>query len=115
MCSAGIILLFNDSKAERVDGKKGNIWVYGICLFVSFLGAIFFILNGNLIKTVPIWTLMALQTIVICTIMPIVLTLVYDDFVYFSIDRKMGGFGFCHPDEFFNAFILFGLASGFLT
>ena len=60
MCGAGIILLFNDGKAERVDGRKSSIIDYSICLFVSFLGAIFFMINGRLIKTVPIFTLMSL-------------------------------------------------------
>lgn len=47
--------------------------------------------------------------------MPIILTLVYEDFEYFSFDVKMGGFGFLNPDEFVAGFVGFGLASGFLT
>ena len=56
----GCALLFNDTKAERVDGKKGDIWVYAICLLMSFMAAIFFILNGIIIKVVPVFTLLAL-------------------------------------------------------
>ena len=47
--------------------------------------------------------------------MPIILTLVYDDFEYLSLDVKMGGFGFLNPDEFVAGFVGFGLASSFLT
>ena len=115
MCGAGIILLFNDGKAERVDGRTGSIIDYAMCLFVSFLGAIFFMINGRLIKTIPIFTLMSLQSLVIIILMPIILTLVYDDFEYFSFDVKMGGFGFLNQDEFVAGFVGFGLASGFLT
>ena len=115
MCSAGIILLFNDGNAERVDGKKGSMADYIICLFASLIGAIFFMINGRLIETVPIFTLMTLQSIVMCVALPIALTLVFDDFEYFSLDVRMGGFGFLNPDEFLEGFIGFGLASGFLT
>ena len=115
MCSAGIVLLFNDSKAERVDGRTGSIIDYALCLFVSLLGAIFFMINGRLIEKLPIFTLMTLQSIVICVIMPIILTMICDDFEYFSFDVRMGGFGFLNPDEFLYGFIGFGLASGFLT
>ena len=52
--------MMNDTKAERVDGKKGDIWVYAICLLMSFMVAIFFIINGILVKVVPVFTLLAL-------------------------------------------------------
>ena len=57
---AGTVFLFNDTQAERVDGKKGDIWVYAICLFMTFLASIFFMINGLLVKTVPIFTLLTL-------------------------------------------------------
>ena len=56
----GCILLFNDTEAERVDGKKGEFHVYVICLLMSFMAALYFIFNGLLVKVVPIFTLLAL-------------------------------------------------------
>ena len=56
----GIVFLINDTKAERVDGKKGDFKVYAICMFMSFLAAVFFIINGVLVKVVPIFTLIQL-------------------------------------------------------
>ena len=53
-------MLFSDTEAERVDGKTGEFHVYAICLFMSFLMAIFVLINGTLVKVVPIFTLLTL-------------------------------------------------------
>ena len=109
------MFLFNDNDAERVDGKKGDFWVYAICLFMTFLASIFFMINGLLVKTVPIFTLLTLQSIVVCATFPILLTFMYDDYEFFSNDKMMGGFGFMHPDEAVYGVICFGLSAGFFA
>ena len=111
----GCVFLFNDNNAERVDGKKGEFHVYAICLFCTFLASIFFMINGLLVKTVPIFTLLTLQTIVVCATFPILLTYMYDEYEYFSTDKMMGGFGFLHPDEAVNGVFVFGLSAGFFA
>ena len=60
MTIGGCALLFSDTEAERVDGKTGEFHVYAICLFMSFLMAIFVLINGTLVKVVPIFTLLTL-------------------------------------------------------
>ena len=56
----GCALLFSDPGAERTDGKKGGLHVYAISLFMSFLMAIFVLINEKLVKVVPIFTLLTL-------------------------------------------------------
>ena len=53
-------MLFSDPGAERTDGKKGGLHVYAISLFMSFLMAIFVLINEKLVKVVPIFTLLTL-------------------------------------------------------
>ena len=54
---AGVGCLFSDSEAERVDGKTGKLLDYFICIFCAFLAAFFFLINGVLVKVIPIFTL----------------------------------------------------------
>ena len=109
----GIVFLINDTKAERVDGKKGEFQVYAICMLMSFMAAVFFIINGVLVKVVPIFTLLEMQNLVVCLFMPIVMILTMEDYSWFSLDIFNGGFGFMNPDEAFYAFVYFGLSAGF--
>ena len=74
-----------------------------------------YMMTMNLIKIVPVFTLITIQSTIVCATMPIFLTYWYEDFTYFSTDIHMGGFGFLHPDQIINGLVLFGIISGFLT
>ena len=39
--------------------------------------------------------------------------IVFEDYQWFSLDVKMGGFGFLNSDEAFMAIVCYGLATGF--
>ena len=52
--------MLGDSSAERADGKKGNAWVYAICLSGSLALALFMIVNGLLLKVFPVFSLLVI-------------------------------------------------------
>lgn len=54
---AGVACLFSDSSAQRADGKTGNLLSYSICVFCALFAAFFFLINGILVKAVPVFLL----------------------------------------------------------
>ena len=56
----GVAVMLADTSAERTDGKKGTFTVYLICICCAFLASFFFLINGVLVKTVPIFSLLVI-------------------------------------------------------
>ena len=103
-----------DNEAERTDGKKGTLWVYSVGISGSLVTAFFFLINANLVKQVPIFTLLAIQALLGYLFLNILLVLVYsEEFMFFSTDAEWGGFGFCHKDQLMISFVYYGLSAGF--
>lgn len=112
---AGVACLFSDPQAERTDGKKGTFFSYSICLFCAFLAAFFFIINGLLVKVVPIFMLLLIQTLFGFLYLSVfIATLAGEpDYKFASFDKLNGAFGFLHNDEALVALLCFGPAAGF--
>ena len=110
----GVAMMFNDSKAERTDGKVATWWHYAVCISAAFGVAIYFMFNGYLVKAFPLFTLLLLQSLIGYVYIVILLFALYpSQFSLFSMDRDWGGFGLFHPEEAFYAIVCFGMTSGF--
>ena len=106
--------MLSDPEAERTDGKKGTAWAYTFCIFCAFMAAFFFLINGLLVKTVPIFTLCTIQSLLGFLYMAIFISTTGADPDYsFTDDRDHGAFGFIHPSQAFNAFFIFGPVAAF--
>ena len=115
LTTSGVVCMLNDPDAERTDGKNGTLLVYSICIFCALLAAFFFLLNGILVKTVPIFMLLLCQTMLGYLYLAIFMAVsgVDPDYSFFSNDKFHGAFGFFHPDEAFVALVYYGPAAGF--
>ena len=87
----GITLLFNDDYAERTDGQRGSLHVYALCIGSSFLACFYYILNGKLIKVLPVFTLNFLSSLLNFIYCGIAQTIMKwddeDSYEFFSIDK----------------------------
>lgn len=91
---AGITCLFSDPSAERVDGKTGSAWVYFVCISCAFFASFYFILNGVVVKALPIFFALTVQAILGFFINGALNAFIYSgDYVFFSTDASWGAFG----------------------
>ena len=111
---AGVACMLNDVHAERTDGKVATFWHYAICISGAFGAAFFMLVNGLLVKELPIFSLLLAQALLGYLYLNILMSVIYaGDFKFFSLDREWGGFGFAHEDEAFVAFACYGTSAGF--
>ena len=84
----GIICMFSDPSAERIDGIEASSKDYIICIFAAFLGAFFILVTGHLAKLYPMFFLLEIQGVCGFVFITILLkTFKTENFSYFSIDK----------------------------
>ena len=112
---AGVACMFSDPEAERTDGKTGNFWSYSICIGCALFGAFFILVNGILVKVVPIFILLTSQTFLGFWYLAvfIAVTGVHSEYKFASNDKMFGAFGWLNEDEALVAILCFGPTAGF--
>ena len=84
---AGIMCMFSDPSAERVDGVEATPLIYAICIFGAFLGAIYILCNAALVKEYPIFLLLVVQTLLGSIYLAIGLSIKEDKYEFLSVDK----------------------------
>ena len=67
-------------------------------------------INDVMIRKLPVFSLIVLQALVGYAYLTVMMKLVYEEFVFFSLDVQWGGFGFLNSDEAFAAMFCYGLS-----
>ena len=108
----GVVVMLIDPEAKRTDGKIGSFSTYAVCIGCAFLGCFYFILNGLLVKALPIFSVLLWQSILGFLYQTIFLAVLYSkEFLFFSLDKNWGAFGFLAEEPV--GVIFFGLSSGY--
>ena len=105
--------MLSDNSAERADGKKGTGLAYFICIFCALFGSFFILVNGVLVKKLPIFTLILVQAILGSIILATGMLVVFKDDFSLTTDKEWGAFGFLNGDHAVEALLFFGPSSGF--
>ena len=95
----GITCLFCDTEAERTDGKTGSFLTYSICIGCAFCASFFFMLNGVIVKVLPIFFILIMQAFLGFFYHGILLAILdSENYMFFSADGTWGAFGFVQED-----------------
>ena len=111
----GVACMLSDPSAERTDGKKGTVLAYVICFSMTILAVFYFLINGLLVKTVPIFFLLFAQSALGFFYLTIFFyaTGVDPEYEFASVDKDHGAFGFLNEENVLVAMLCFGPSAGF--
>ena len=104
-------MMFNDTEAKRKDGKTGELYVYAVCTACSVCAAFLILMNGILVKSLPIFTSVFIQACFGIVYLICINYVVTEDYQFFSTDPLSGGLGIYTQD--FPAVAMFSLSAGF--
>lgn len=96
-----------------MDGKHGSPWVYMICIGCSFFASFFMLMNGLVVKALPIFFVLIVQSALGFLFNGAVNAVLFSgDYVFFSTDVVWGGFGLVGEEPL--ALACYALSAGFL-
>jgi hypothetical protein len=108
----GCTVMMFDPKAVRTDGVEASVWIYAIAFFTCIFGAIFFMISGKTLKSLPPLTLLLMMSFYLWIFAAISSRIVDERVQLFSTDPQFGVFGFMDSETWVYSYFGFGLFAG---